>query len=1523
MGEFEAKLSAFLAGEAEFAELESALVRALGEDPSIAPAAFAAVDRLYRAGRLPLQLYSVLKKHIAQRASDRAPSTTGSRGGAAQSGPRRREPPGGAPADPTGASRTSGHPTGMSSAAAESGSDHTIVRLKPTHGTDPSRHAAAPTGRAPHDARQTAGQPGPPPGDLSLGTSGRTGSSTSASSWTDFRETGGPPPSMERGSVLKGRFVLENVLGRGGMGVVFKARDLRKEEAQDRNPYVAVKILNDEFRRHPESLKALQRETRKTQDLAHPNIVNVFDFDRDGAIVFMTMEYLEGESLDRIIRAPHFAGYSLKEALPIIEGLVNALGYAHRKGIVHSDFKPGNCFLTTDGTVKVFDFGIAKAVKLKDVDHVELTRFDPNSLGALTLAYASLEMIEGSEPDPRDDVYALGCVVYELLSGKHPFGKRSVEEALRNAEARNEKLEPARIKGLSSRQWRTLRKALALRREDRLSSVDELLEGLKQQKPIVPLAAAAVAILAVALIAYFGHAYWQERQRENLIAALVSRDEVVVSAALERLRELDPQNRNEIWTDDVSTQVRQWFVDEVDATFNEAAGRYDYPRAVRLLDQADEWFPDSNVLNQRRARLEERRDNLLNELGFRFNDAIENGRLLPRDDEDDVFDVLEIVAQLQPDDRLLGAGEKLAFAYSDAAAAALDERTYGSAQQLLLTGLTLFPQDGRLRNLMDRLDAELLAERNAQRAAELSARLDASANAASYVELVALAQAAAELADLSPDEPALAGYRERLLAALDGEMTSMLDGRRWEDAERLIDAVSTVLAENVLRERRSRIVALRDAYTAELNGLLARLDAAADERRLEDAVAAFRALEALPADERTLADAQSAVVQTYLLAAQQSANARRFDEAESIVALALEFAPASERLAEARRSLEEQRRLAELQDEQQREQQRLATARELRERIDRYLELETPTIEATELAMAAAEGLELVADDDPRAGRAGRQAIAEKLAEYAEALGDGGRHAEALAFLESVPALLRGMPSIERVRGELRAEQERALLAERFAALDALLDSPRIDTAGAARLREMLEGIRSVVGTDDARLAAAEERAVLLFVNQADRLREGESFEQADEFIRLAAGLAPGHSAVSAARETLDAARAAWERANAEARRGAEIEALKANFTRAANALATSDAERFYEQLRRMLPAEDEFLISAPSRIAQGYLSSARNALAGGEADRAEQFIEKGRDWAPLPGFDALLDELRAVRLQTSIDRLSAMLEGREPHDVTRGEELLQTIIDNSGEELVAIRRELAAKAEARVREGAADADYLEWVAAVLGLDLRPARPAGGRECTDALAGYGTRSSALCFDMLTAEITGPRFVVVPAGGGFEAFAIGVVEITRGQWRDYCNLSGRCSVASDGNDNLPVTNVSVEAVEEYASWLTEVTGVTYRLPTLDEWMYAASAPRAGATGDDSNCRVPSAGRGGALRAVGNESGNVWGLKDLYGNAQEWVKTSSGYQVIGGHYDKPLERCRSGGPEAHDGSADQYTGFRLVREKTRRD
>ncbi|RBE79188.1 serine/threonine protein kinase, partial [Xanthomonas oryzae pv. oryzae] len=144
------------------------------------------------------------------------------------------------------------------------------------------------------------------------------------------------------GMLLKARFLLVREIGRGGMGVVYLARDERKVEARDRHPYIAVKVLNDDFRRHPDSLIALQRESRRAQSLAHDHIVRVYDFDKDGAIVFMTMEYIEGDDLRGLIRSRLGEGMPLAEAWPLIEGMGRALQRAHAAGIVHSDFKPGN-----------------------------------------------------------------------------------------------------------------------------------------------------------------------------------------------------------------------------------------------------------------------------------------------------------------------------------------------------------------------------------------------------------------------------------------------------------------------------------------------------------------------------------------------------------------------------------------------------------------------------------------------------------------------------------------------------------------------------------------------------------------------------------------------------------------------------------------------------------------------------------------------------------------------------------------------------------------------------------------------------------------------------------------------------------------------------------------------------------------------------------------------------------------------------------------------------------------------------
>jgi len=312
--------------------------------------------------------------------------------------------------------------------------------------------------------------------------------------------------------VLKERFVLERIVGKGGMGTVFSARDRRKEEAQDRFPYVAVKILNEDFKRHPESLKLLQREARKAQQLAHPNIVTVFDFDRDGGNVFIVMELLQGQSLDRVIKQAE-RGMPFADVMQIVGSLSQALAYAHKKNVVHSDFKPANAYVLEDGTVKILDFGIARAKQRDDAPEAEQTRFRVDDLGALTPSYASLEMLDGGDPDPRDDIYALACVTYELLTGKHPFGRQPAKFAMEY------NLKPPRPKGLSSRRWAALKHALAFKREDRTVSVEAFIAELSSEQRSSTVNW-SVGVAGVAMIV--GAAYWTVQKQRRTAAPIAA-----------------------------------------------------------------------------------------------------------------------------------------------------------------------------------------------------------------------------------------------------------------------------------------------------------------------------------------------------------------------------------------------------------------------------------------------------------------------------------------------------------------------------------------------------------------------------------------------------------------------------------------------------------------------------------------------------------------------------------------------------------------------------------------------------------------------------------------------------------------------------------------------------------------------------------------------------------------------------------------------------------------------------------------
>jgi tRNA A-37 threonylcarbamoyl transferase component Bud32 len=284
--------------------------------------------------------------------------------------------------------------------------------------------------------------------------------------------------SLQPGDVLAQRFVIQEIIGSGGMGTVFKARDLRRDEAQDRHPYVAVKTLNIDVLRREDSLKILQREARKAQNLSHPNIVRVYDFDRDNETLFLTMELLEGLSLEAMIQANGLTGAKLQDALPILEQVASALEFAHSEGIVHSDLKPANILILPNGRVKVIDFGIARAIPTGGMETIDRTTFDVQALGALTPAYASPEMIEGKDPDPRDDVFALACIAYELLTGSHPFGRTPA------LAARAGNLKPRRPARLSASAWRALQGGLEFDRTRRTSSAKSLVAAMRTKPAI-------------------------------------------------------------------------------------------------------------------------------------------------------------------------------------------------------------------------------------------------------------------------------------------------------------------------------------------------------------------------------------------------------------------------------------------------------------------------------------------------------------------------------------------------------------------------------------------------------------------------------------------------------------------------------------------------------------------------------------------------------------------------------------------------------------------------------------------------------------------------------------------------------------------------------------------------------------------------------------------------------------------------------------------------------------------------------
>jgi len=299
------------------------------------------------------------------------------------------------------------------------------------------------------------------------------------------------------GTKLNNRYQIEEKIGSGGMSDVYKARDLYLENADVEESLVAIKVLQSEISDISDATQLLIKEAKKTQLLSHPNIIRVFDVDFDGKYHYIVMEWLDGEPLDQIIKRAKPMGLPYKGVKNIVTQIAQALSYAHSSNIVHTDLKPANIMLTRNGVIKVFDFGVAQALKTKQ-DAYALEENEINSdIAGFTPAYASKEQLNGEPSSPSDDLFSFACIVYELLSSKHPYNRKAANEV--NLEQFSLK-KPNNINYLA---WISLKSALALNKNDRIKDINAFQSGLNRN--IVPklfATAASIAVLSAMVLIY-------------------------------------------------------------------------------------------------------------------------------------------------------------------------------------------------------------------------------------------------------------------------------------------------------------------------------------------------------------------------------------------------------------------------------------------------------------------------------------------------------------------------------------------------------------------------------------------------------------------------------------------------------------------------------------------------------------------------------------------------------------------------------------------------------------------------------------------------------------------------------------------------------------------------------------------------------------------------------------------------------------------------------------------------------------
>lgn len=395
-----------------------------------------------------------------------------------------------------------------------------------------------------------------------------------------------------------GKYHIVSLIGAGGMGEVYRARDehLQRE--------VAVKVLPETWARDPERITRFEREARALASVNHPNIGGIHELGESGASRFLVLEFVDGQTLaNRIAEGPIPA----VGALQIARQLVEALDAAHEKGIIHRDLKPANVMLTTDGSVKVLDFGLAKLVS-DDIERPPASSWtnSPTAMASLagtivgTAAYMAPEQATGKAVDKRADIWAFGLIVYEMLTGRSPFKAETLQETV----AAVLKEEPD-LDLIAESMRPLLRRCLTKDPKRRLRDIGDAALLLDSAPPVItvrragwlwPAAAAALAITAAIAI-------WTPWRRQPVLDATRFQVPLPENGAFSGALDLSPDGRKLVFSAQGNDGQRRLWLRDLDALsarpipgtelHGEFAGSFSWAPDNRFIA-----FADGNVLKK-------------------------------------------------------------------------------------------------------------------------------------------------------------------------------------------------------------------------------------------------------------------------------------------------------------------------------------------------------------------------------------------------------------------------------------------------------------------------------------------------------------------------------------------------------------------------------------------------------------------------------------------------------------------------------------------------------------------------------------------------------------------------------------------------------------------------------------------------------------------------------------------------------------------------------------------------------------